>query len=172
MIRKSQSKTITTNVSQHLYHHPHQQHIFGCNTHSRRNGGGESILFADLLCLTDQKPYWPQAGQKYASTVLVSAVEHTNTTQQNVIFFPLSPSHCFIFRIHCCPGCPRLAKVKLTVFSTLSAFKKLSDRWEGAGPSEPDLTTHWSVAWWCHRLWWPQTGRARHSHPVRMRSRL
>lgn len=42
---------------------------------------------AVLLCLTDHKPYWPQAGQKYASTVLVCAVEHTTTAQQNLIFF-------------------------------------------------------------------------------------
>lgn len=133
---------------------------------------GESIFYAVLLCLTDQKPYWPQAGQKYASTVLVSAVEYTTTAQQNLIFSSLSFSYCFVFRIHCCPGCPRLAKVKLTGFSSLSAFKKLSDRWKGAGSSEPDLTTHWSAAWWCHRLWWPQTGRALRSHPARMRSRL
>lgn len=60
---------------------------------------GESFIFAVLLCLTDQKPYWPQAGQKYASTELVSAVEHTTTAQQNLIFFPLSHTASFFVSI-------------------------------------------------------------------------
>lgn len=60
---------------------------------------GESIFYAVLLCLTDQKPYWPQAGQKYASTVLVSAVEYTTTAQQNLIFSSLSLSHTASFFI-------------------------------------------------------------------------
>lgn len=65
--------------------------------------------------------------KKYASTVLVSAVQLTTTK----ILFPfkdqkenLSPIHKRVFHIRRCPGYPRLAKDKASHFGSQSAFKK------------------------------------------------